>query len=90
MRFRRQLNYLLTFFLRLPFEFPIKDKKSTRDEERLIKKEEISSSAGPSLREVELNRINDLLSKQDLIVKIVAADGHCLYRYVHAVQSYTL
>ena len=62
----------------------IKDKKVTKGEERLLKKEEINSSAGPSLREVELTLINDLLFKQDLVVKVVAADGHCLYRCVSA------
>ena len=43
-------------------------------------KEEINSTSGPSLREVELDRINSLLLEQDLTVKVVASDGHCLYR----------
>lgn len=62
--------------------FPLifQDKKVSKDTERQLLKEEIHSNSGPSLREVELDRINSLLLEQDLTVKLVASDGHCLYR----------
>lgn len=62
------------------FQIISQDKKVSKDTERQLLKEEIKSTSGPSLREVELDRINCLLLKQDLTVKLVASDGHCLYR----------
>ena len=60
------------------------DKKVSKDTERQLLRQEISSNSGPSLREVELDRINSLLLEQDLTVKVVASDGHCLYRYTYS------
>lgn len=52
----------------------------SKDRERQQAKETIDSHAGPSLRQLEFDRINDLLLKEDLTVKVVPSDGHCLYR----------
>lgn len=58
-----------------------KEKKVTKEEQRQILKEEINASAGPSLREMEIAQITIALTKQDLCIKEIASDGHCLYRY---------
>jgi hypothetical protein len=62
------------------------DKRANKEVERQQKKEEIDANAGPSQRELELERINTALSKDKLKVKEVASDGHCLYRYVRALK----
>ena len=58
-----------------------KGKKVTKEEQRQLVKEDIQANAGPSLREMEITRINSVLSKQNLCIKEIASDGHCLYRY---------
>ena len=58
-----------------------KDKKVTKEEQRQLVKEDIHANAGPSLREIEIERINSVLTKQNLCIKEIASDGHCLYRY---------
>lgn len=45
------------------------------------KKEEIRASVGPSLRDVELDKIKLQLSKESLTIKEIISDGNCLYRY---------
>jgi hypothetical protein len=70
-------NFLVSIANKLSI---IQDKRSSKEVERQLKKEEINSNAGPSLREEELIKINELLLKEDLEVKLVASDGHCLYR----------
>lgn len=57
-----------------------KDKAKTKEAEREAKKEEIANSAGPSLRQVELDAINGALLQERLAVKEVISDGNCLYR----------
>ena len=57
-----------------------KDKAKAKDAEREARKEEIASTAGPSLRQIELDAINALLRKENLAVKEVISDGNCLYR----------
>ena len=57
-----------------------KDKKVTKEEQRQLVKEDIQANAGPSLREMEIARITSVLSKQNLCIKEIASDGHCLYR----------
>ena len=65
-----------------------KDKKVTKEEQRQLVKEDIHANAGPSLREMEIERINSVLTKQNLCIKEIASDGHCLYRYslIHCVS----
>ena len=57
-----------------------KEKKVAKEEERQHLKEEISASAGPSMREMEMARLSEALSKQNLVIKEIPSDGHCLYR----------
>jgi hypothetical protein len=70
----------LSYATNVYFQLILQDKKISKVTERQLLKEEINSTSGPSLREVELDRINSLLLEQDLTVKVVASDGHCLYR----------
>ena len=42
----------------------------------------MSENAGPSLRMQELQALNSILAIESLKIKEVAADGHCLYRYI--------
>jgi OTU domain-containing protein 6 len=57
-----------------------RDKKTQKESERELKKEEIDANAGPSMREMELSRLKELLAKQSLTIKEIPSDGHCLYR----------
>jgi OTU domain-containing protein 6 len=57
-----------------------KEKKVTKEEQRQVLKEEINASAGPSLRELEIAQITAALLKENLCIKEIASDGHCLYR----------
>ena len=59
-----------------------KDKKSQKDSDRVKRKEEIQATAGPSMRQVELEAINRMLHSRGLRVKEVLSDGNCLFRYV--------
>lgn len=59
-----------------------KAKLAALDRERV--KEEISASAGPSLRAIELEAVNKKLAQESpaLRVKEIISDGNCLYRAV--------
>ena len=57
-----------------------KEKKVTKEEQRQVLKEEINASAGPSQRELEIAQIAGALTKENLCIKEMASDGHCLYR----------
>jgi len=46
--------------------------------------EEENNNAGPSLRKIELEQIQAILTPLNLIIKEIEADGHCLYRAVAA------
>lgn len=63
-------------------------KKKERQKEREIQLqkelEDETANAGPSLRDVELRQIEDVLTPLNLAVDEVDADGHCLYRAVAA------
>mmetsp|Transcript_21734 Transcript_21734/g.40567 ORF Transcript_21734/g.40567 Transcript_21734/m.40567 type:complete len:301 (+) Transcript_21734:159-1061(+) len=65
-------------------------KKRDRQKEKEAKLqeqiEEETANAGPSMRQVELEQIQAILTPQNLAVREVEADGHCLYRAV-AAQS---
>lgn len=58
------------------------DKKQLKEAEKQMEKEIMKASAGPSLREVELQRLNKVLGPKSLRVKEVQSDGHCLYRAI--------
>lgn len=45
----------------------------------------IQAEAGPSLREIELEKINKQLLAENLCIKPISSDGHCLYRLVICV-----
>lgn len=74
---------LISYAVNVYYQMIPQDKRVSKDTERQLLKEEIKSTSGPSLREVELDRINCLLLEQDLTVKVVASDGHCLYRWTN-------
>lgn len=63
-------------------------KKKERQKERELQRqkeiEEETANAGPSLREVELEQIQAVLTPLNFEVAEVEADGHCLYRAVAA------
>jgi OTU domain-containing protein 6 len=63
-------------------------RKKERQKEREIQlQEELereAANAGPSLRDVELEQIQAVLTPLNLAVDEVEADGHCLYRAVAA------
>ena len=46
--------------------------------------EEENNNAGPSLRKIELEQIQAILTPLNLKIKEIEADGHCLYRAVAA------
>jgi len=57
-----------------------KDKSKAKEAEREARKEEIANSAGPNLRQVELDAINVKLRGERFVVKEIISDGNCLYR----------
>ena len=57
-----------------------REKKTQKESERELKKEQIDANAGPSMREMELTRLKELLAQQSLTIKEIPSDGHCLYR----------
>lgn len=59
-----------------------KDKKVQQSQEREATKEAIKASSGPSLRDMELQEINRVLSKESFRVKEMLSDGNCLYRAI--------
>lgn len=61
-----------------------KDKKVARqiENERLL--EEQRQNAGPSMRQIELDQMNAMLARENLMVKEVISDGNCLY---HAISD---
>jgi|LauGreSBDMM110SN_4_FD.fasta_scaffold25647_2 OTU domain-containing protein 6 len=61
-----------------------KDKKVAKqiENDRLL--EEQRQNAGPSMRQIELDQMNALLARENLIVKEVISDGNCLY---HAIAD---
>ncbi len=59
----------------------IQDKKVQKEAERQQVKEQIKDSqTGPSLREVEMDRISAKLTAIGCAIKPILADGNCLYR----------
>jgi OTU domain-containing protein 6 len=65
-----------------------KKKERQKEKEALLQKqiEEETANAGPSMRQIELEQIEAILTPSSLTVSEVEADGHCLYRAV-AAQS---
>ena len=61
-----------------------KEKKALKTKEKEAEKEKFREAMSnvPSSREVESAQLNKMLEKEGLVVKDVAADGHCLYRLV--------
>jgi OTU domain-containing protein 6 len=66
-------------------------KKKERQKEREIQRqaeiERENANAGPSLRQLELEQIQSVLTPLRLQVAEVEADGHCLYRAIAAHTS---
>lgn len=63
-----------------------KDRQKEKEAELQKEIEEENANAGPSLRKIELEQIQQVLTPLNLKVSEVDADGHCLYRAV-AAQS---
>ncbi|CAB9528828.1 OTU domain-containing protein 6B [Seminavis robusta] len=65
-----------------------KAKEKERDRELEIERE--NAEAGPSLRKIELERIEQQLTPLGLKIEEIASDGNCLYRAVaaHCGNSY--
>jgi OTU domain-containing protein 6 len=65
-----------------------KAKQNERDRELEIERE--NANAGPSLRQIELERIQQQLTPLGLEIVEILSDGHCLYRAVaaHCGKSY--
>ncbi|KAG7363814.1 OTU-like cysteine protease [Nitzschia inconspicua] len=66
-----------------------RQREKEREQQEQIERE--TANAGPSMRHVELEQIQTILSPLNLKVSEVEADGHCLYRAVGAQtdKSYT-
>jgi OTU domain-containing protein 6 len=67
-----------------------KKREKQKEKEAQLQKQivEETANAGPSMRQIELEQIEAILSPLSLTVREVEADGHCLYRAV-AAQSNT-
>ena len=61
-----------------------KERQKAREAQHQKEIEEEVANSGPSLRDVELERIKDVLLPLDLKIVEVKADGNCLYRAVGA------
>jgi len=59
-----------------------KDRKLAKQAEREQLKDQINSSSAPSARDIENERMNEMLTAESLKVKEIESDGHCLYRAV--------
>jgi OTU domain-containing protein 6 len=59
-----------------------RERKKEKEDEAQREKEAIRAGAGPSMREVELDALNDVLGAENLTVKEVASDGNCMYRSI--------
>lgn len=56
------------------------EKKAQKESDRIAEKQLIAESAGPSQRELELERIHSSLKKIGCEIKPIVSDGNCLYR----------
>ena len=63
-----------------------KERQKEREAQRLAELELETANAGPSMRQVELEQLQAILTPLNLEIREVEADGHCLYRAV-AAQS---
>jgi OTU domain-containing protein 6 len=61
-----------------------KERQKEREAERQAELEREDANAGPSMRQVELEQMQAVLTLLDLKIGEVDADGHCLYRAVAA------
>ena len=61
-----------------------KERQKEREAERQAELERETANAGPSMRQVELEQMQAVLTPLDLKIGEVDADGHCLYRAVAA------
>mmetsp|Transcript_15244 Transcript_15244/g.37619 ORF Transcript_15244/g.37619 Transcript_15244/m.37619 type:complete len:321 (-) Transcript_15244:437-1399(-) len=66
-------------------------KKREKQREREAEKErqiaEETANAGPSMRDVELDQLQNILTPLSLAISPVPADGHCMYRSIAAQLS---
>ena len=66
-------------------------KKREKQREREAEKErqiaEETANAGPSMRDVELDQLENILTPLSLAISPVQADGHCMYRSIAAQLS---
>jgi len=61
-----------------------KERQKERELQREKEIEEEAANAGPSLRTVELEQLQNVLTPLNFLIAEVEADGHCLYRAVGA------
>ena len=59
-----------------------KERQKEKERQRQLELEREEANAGPSMRQVELEQIQAVLTPLNLKVAEVEADGHCLYRAV--------
>lgn len=57
-----------------------REKIKEKEKQSEIEKEAIRANAGPSMREEELNALNEMLTEEGFQVNEIVSDGHCLYR----------
>jgi hypothetical protein len=61
-----------------------REKAKQKELERQLEIERENANAGPSLRQIELERIQQQLTPLGLQIVEIPSDGHCLYRAVAA------
>eukprot|EP00980_Cylindrotheca_fusiformis_P008835 scaffold1888_cov120-Cylindrotheca_fusiformis.AAC.5 len=65
-----------------------KERQKERESQLREELERENANAGPSLRQLELQQIKDVLTPLGLDVDEVEADGHCLYRSIAAQTAF--
>lgn len=73
----------------------LQDRKAAKEAELAKERSRIAAeNSGPSLRDIEMDKINQQLRSEALAVKAVPSDGNCLYRAIedqlrHGFQAST-
>jgi len=57
-------------------------KRAAKDAEKLKQYEEMKLNSGPSLRDLEIDKINMKLKDDSMQIKTILSDGNCLYRAI--------
>ena len=58
------------------------DKKSAKVKDKQLEKEQMRSESGPSMKEIETEKINSVLQTDATKIKTITSDGNCLYRAI--------